>query len=262
MTGALARKKVRATEPTLPAASVCEIVTAFCPSPVVNVTAKLYVLLAQAWLTAAVTPEPFATTANVPSQAPVIVRPVCADVFAAGEVMDTTGATLSRTKLREIAATLPALSVCESDISFTPSPADKVTACVNAPFAQPAFTAAATPAPLIATGSAFSQVPIKVREDINAAFATGDDSASAGAVVSKIKLREERPVTFEALVCETTTFFEPSPVERATVAAKVPAAQVAVIGDETPVPLTVTTRPAVHVPCRAILPLVTEFAAG
>src|SRR5690606_25494506 len=120
------------------------------PKPAENSTAAENAPAVQAVLVEVM--SPLRATGKPVSQAPPTVRPVPPFVPALGEVIATTGAILSRTKVREAEPLLPAPSVCETLTSLLPSPFEKVIAELYEPAVQVAALLAATPEPLIVIG--------------------------------------------------------------------------------------------------------------
>ena len=151
-----------------------------------KVTATEYAADVQVVVAGDESPEPERLTVSPVSHAPVIVTPDTASVFAAGDEIVSTGATLSLKKVRELEAELPAASVCVTVIAFEPSPAVVVTTTENAPDEHGVDDGDDNPAPERLTVIPDSHVPVSVRVDWCAASDAGDEIAIDGAVLSTI----------------------------------------------------------------------------
>lgn len=103
----LSRTKDRESFPEFPAASICEAITCFKPSPVLKVTRELNVPLVQFVVTEAARPEPFNVTFKPVSQVPLTVAVGATKLFAKGLVIAIAGAVVSRRKILESLPVLP-----------------------------------------------------------------------------------------------------------------------------------------------------------
>src|SRR5690606_1559686 len=110
-------------------------------------------------------------------------------VPAAGAVILTAGAVLSRLKVRLSEPVLPATSVCDATTVFIPSPDEKLILAFHNPAVQLTEVEALTPAPERVTSKPFSQAPDTVNPLESVMPAAGETIVTIGATESLTKLR-------------------------------------------------------------------------
>jgi hypothetical protein len=177
----------------LPAVSVCEAIIFFAPSPFENSMATLNAPPTHKVDDGDAKPAPESATVKPVSQVPASVRPVCAIVFAAGDVIVILGPELSRINVRESESVLPAASVCVATTSLLPSPFENETTVLKLLAEHVVEDGDAKPAPERFTVRPVSHVPTIVALDETKLLAAGDVMAIAGATLSLIKLRLAEP---------------------------------------------------------------------
>lgn len=101
----------------------------FVPSPAEKTIACVKVPLLHEVVDGEFTPAPDIFTVKLDSQVPAIIRPVCACVFALGDVKAIKGAVVSLMKSRLTEVVLSAASVCVTTMFFVPSEALNVRLC-------------------------------------------------------------------------------------------------------------------------------------
>jgi len=183
------KTKLRLSEPTLPAASVCVATTFFVPSGEVRVTVAANCPFEHVAVVAEIAPERL--TVSPLSQVPVKAMVDFVGVLTAGPVITTAGPTDIRIKLRLSVPTLPAASVCVATTFLVPSGAVNVTVAANCPFEHVAVAEVIAPERL--TGSPLSQVPVKAMVDFVGVLTAGPVITTAGPTDMRIKLRLSVP---------------------------------------------------------------------
>jgi hypothetical protein len=179
-------------------------------------------------LEGALTPAPEIFTIIPVSQVPPTVSPVWATVPAAGEVIRTKGAVVSRLKFLLSVPVLPAPSVCEATTFLTPSPALKVIAVLKAPATQEVVEGPLTPAPEIFTIKPVSQVPPMVSPVWPTVPAAGEVIRTMGSMLSRTKVLSSKAELPAESVCVALTNLSPSPALKRIAAEKALEAQAVV----------------------------------